>query len=127
MSRIRIAKETELSTTGAAVVVTDGTTKEQKYINGSDGQIVKMVAGEIVFAAEGGSEAVEHFSPTTGATSVTLSNTPIAGTLKMYRNGRLMKLTTDYTISGVTVTLVLATGASTGATYGEEISANYKY
>lgn len=45
-------------------------------------------------------------------TTFTLANTPIAGTLEVYQNGLLLRPTTEYTISGTTVTLI--TAPSTG-------------
>jgi hypothetical protein len=72
-------------------------------------------------------EVKESFSPLTSATTVTLSQTPIVATLDIYRNGDLQELTTDYTVSGVTVTFVVAFGASVGATYSEQIIAKYRY
>ena len=41
-------------------------------------------------------------------TSFTLANTPVAGSEELYRNGQLLTLTEDYTISGSTITLVTA-------------------
>lgn len=41
-------------------------------------------------------------------TSFTLANTPVSGTLKLYRGGARQKLTDDYTLSGVTITLLVA-------------------
>lgn len=36
----------------------------------------------------------------------TLANTPIVGSVKVYLNGIRMQVTTDYTISGTTITFV---------------------
>ena len=44
-----------------------------------------------------------------GSTTVfTLANTPVAGTVKVYLNGLRQKVTTDYTISGATITYLSA-------------------
>lgn len=56
-----------------------------------------------------------------GSTVVfTLNNTPITGTVVVYKNGSLQIVTTDYTISGVTITFVSAPSD------GDIITANYK-
>lgn len=49
----------------------------------------------------------------------TLSNTPIAGTLALYYNGQRLQLTTDYTLSGKIITMILAplTGSTIMADY----------
>jgi len=41
-------------------------------------------------------------------TSFTLANTPITGSVHLYKNGQLLSPTTDYTISGSTITMVIA-------------------
>lgn len=38
----------------------------------------------------------------------TLANTPTVGSVKVYNNGLRLKVTTDYTISGGTITFVVA-------------------
>ena len=38
----------------------------------------------------------------------TIANTPITGSVKVFLNGLRLKLTTDYTISGVTITMIVA-------------------
>lgn len=72
-------------------------------------------------------EQVDNFSPTTGATTVTASQTPLVAYLQVYRNGIIQDITDDYTVSGTTITFVTAFGSSTGATYGEKIKLIYKY
>lgn len=49
-------------------------------------------------------------SGTINGTNVTftLANTPTAGTVTLYKNGLILKLTTDYSISGSTITFVIA-------------------
>lgn len=51
------------------------------------------------------------------SSTVTLSNTPIAGTLVLARDGQILKLTDDYTRSGATITLVDAVGTNFMAMY----------
>lgn len=53
-------------------------------------------------------------------TSWTLDNEPEAGTLRVYANGQRLALTTDYTITGTTLTTVLSWSAGT-------ILADYEY
>lgn len=50
----------------------------------------------------------------------TLANTPIAGSVKLYQNGIRLKLTADYTISGLTITFV------TAPTTGDLLLADYR-
>lgn len=52
----------------------------------------------------------------------TLANTPVAGTLEVFINGLLLKPTTDYTLSGTTVTLTAAVSAPVT---GDWISSRY--
>lgn len=41
-------------------------------------------------------------------TAFTIANTPTAGSVKVYHNGIRLKLTEDYTFSGITITFVTA-------------------
>jgi len=41
-------------------------------------------------------------------TSFTLANTPVTGSVHLYKNGQLLTPTTDYSISGSTITMVVA-------------------
>lgn len=45
------------------------------------------------------------FSPTAGTTVLTLLQAPAASTFRLYRNGLLLRLTTDYVLASTTVTL----------------------
>jgi hypothetical protein len=72
-------------------------------------------------------EVKETFSPAAAATTVTASQTPIAGTLKVYRNGLLKILTDDYTLAGAVVTLTTAIGNSGGGSLSETVSLVYRY
>lgn len=60
--------------------------------------------------------------------TVTLTKTPTAGgVIKVYRNGDLQELGTDYTISGLDIMFVIPFGQSGGGTVGEIISVIYFY
>lgn len=61
---------------------------------------------------------VDRFTATAAQTVFTTSQTP-TGELMVWRNGLLQRLTTDYTVSGSTVTL------TTGATVGDAITLTY--
>jgi hypothetical protein len=50
----------------------------------------------------------------------TLANTPVAGSVKVYQNGIRLKVTTDYTISGTTITF------NTPPTTGDLIVVDYR-
>lgn len=88
---------------GVNYVAGSGITLSHSIVNGLD---------TITFTSTGGSSAnsvfneVVSFSGTTG----TLANTPIAGTVVLYRNGsrQFVGITNDYTISGTTITLINA-------------------
>lgn len=72
----------------------------------------------------------EQYDTSTGLTSgttVTATQTPIASTLRVYRNGLKKTLTTDYTLSGTTVTFTTAFGVSGGAAGGETVELDYRY
>jgi len=49
-----------------------------------------------------------------------LANTPLTGSVKVYQNGIRLKITTDYTISGTTITFV------TAPTTGDTILCDYR-
>lgn len=53
-------------------------------------------------------------------TNFTLANTPIAGSVKVFLNGLRMKPTTDYTVSGTTITFLIA------PTTGDTILCDYR-
>ena len=50
----------------------------------------------------------------------TLANTPTVGSVKVYQNGIRLKVTTDYTISGATITFI------TAPTTGDIILCDYR-
>ena len=54
-------------------------------------------------------------------TAFTLANTPVSGTLRVYQNGQRITLTTDYTLSGTTITFVTAPET------GDILRADYEY
>lgn len=72
-------------------------------------------------------EQKDTFTSLTSGTTVTASQTPIGATLDVYRNGLLKELTTEYTVSGTTITFSVPFGVSTGATGGETVILKYRY
>lgn len=56
-------------------------------------------------------------------TSFTLANTPVSGSLKVYLNGLRLKLTTDYSLSGTTLTMVIA---PTGGLHPDILLVDYR-
>lgn len=54
-------------------------------------------------------------------TSFTLANSPVAGTLVLYEGGRRLLLTTDFTLSGSTITMTYAPPD------GSYLRADYRY
>lgn len=85
-------------------------------VSGS-GLVWTIDAGVVTGAMLASSGFVDNETPSgtvnSSNTSFTLANTPITGTVKVYKNGLRQTLTTDYTISGTTITFV--TAPSTGA------------
>ena len=66
------------------------------------------------------STEIERFTATASQTAFTLSATPDdAATIRVFKNGLLLVLTTDYTVSGATVTL------TSGATTGDAVAVIY--
>ena len=73
-------------------------------------------------SAPGTAVYAENLSSQLPGSTLTLAHTPVAGTVRLYRGGaRQIASGTDYTISGVTITLV------TGAVVGEIIICDYNY
>ena len=67
-----------------------------------------------------------HDETPTGAvngsnTSFTLANSPVAGTLILYEGGKRLLLTTDFTLSGSTITTTYAPPS------GSYLRADYRY
>lgn len=72
----------------------------------------------------GGTETQETCSGVVNNSNVTftVSNTPSsAGSFKLYLSGRLIDNPGDYSISGTTITMVVAPN------FGQTLRANYKY
>lgn len=67
---------------------------------------------------------VDDETPTNSGddTNFTISKTPLAGSLKFYRNGSRQVLTTDYTLVGKIITLVVALQDPS-----EKLLADYRY
>jgi hypothetical protein len=71
-------------------------------------------------------ENVNVFSPSAAATTVTATATPIASTLRVYRNGLLQILTDQYALTGTVVTFVVPFGISGGGTLSETVTLLYR-
>lgn len=78
--------------------------------------------------ASGSASFVDHETPSGSIngsnTSFTLAFTPVAGTVRLYRDGQLLTYTGDYTISTATITMVAAplTGSVLLAFYQKSVS-----
>lgn len=68
----------------------------------------------------GGSTSVYNEAPSGSGTSWTLAHTPDANTLRLYANGQRLIPTTDYSLSGATITTVLSWNSGT-------LTADYNY
>jgi hypothetical protein len=58
-------------------------------------------------------------------TIFTIANTPVSSSVEVFKNGQRLTETTDYTISGVTITFVVA--PYTDTYYTDIIRVNYRY
>lgn len=70
-----------------------------KKLNGS--QLSTFVGGSAFVDGETPSGAIDDAND-----DFVLANTPIVGSVKVYLNGIRLQVTTDYTISGTTITFV---------------------
>lgn len=77
----------------------------------------------IPFTPSGANTSVFGEAPTDSGdqTNFTLANTPVAGTLRLYRGGAYQQATVDYTLSGGTITLTAVLQS------GEVLLADYEY
>lgn len=73
---------------------------------------IDSVTGRLLIDSSTGT-AVYNEAPSGSGTSWTLAHTPSTGTLMLYANGQRLTPTTDYTISGTTITTVLSWAAGT--------------
>lgn len=76
------------------------------------GGVNKKVDGSQLLTFVGSSSFVDGETPSglvdDNNTVFTLASTPVVGSVKVYLNGIRMKVTEDYTISGTTLTFVIA-------------------
>lgn len=56
---------------------------------------------------------VENEVPSGSGTSFTLANTPVSGSVKLYRNGLRQSTPGDYSITGASITLTSTIGSDT--------------
>lgn len=76
------------------------------------GGVNKKVNGSQLLTFVGSSAFVDGETPSglvnDSNTVFTLASTPVVGSVKVYHNGVRIKVTEDYTISGTTITFVIA-------------------
>lgn len=66
---------------------------------------IDSVTGRVLVDSSSASGTAVYSEVVSGSgTSWTLANTPNAGTLLLYANGQRLAVTTDYTLSGATIT-----------------------
>jgi hypothetical protein len=101
-----------------------GTTIEKiaRIINFTGATVTRSSTGEVTIAIGGGT-IVDDETPTNSGDDLnfTLAHTPIAGSLKLYRGGARQRVTEDYTLVGLTITL------NTALATGEILLADYRY
>lgn len=98
-------------------------------IIGTPGQIVTDVTAGQVQISLGYSEAKQNFLGLTSGNTVTLSSTPLAGSLiQVFRNGLLLieGVGNEFTVSGTTITFATSFGSSSGGAGGEDVVVFYK-
>lgn len=85
--------------------------------------IVTKSFAESLVAGSLGTEITEAVSGVVNGsnTAFTISQTPIAGSFKLFRNGSLLRLGTHYTRSGMNITMIVA------PVVGQDLDANYRY
>lgn len=82
-------------------------------VNASDMNAIKNTVNENAALMALLSSFVENEVPSGSGTDFTIANTPVAGSVKLYRNGIRQTITTDYTISGANITLTSTIGSDT--------------
>jgi len=122
---VKLAHYDGLPLTTKGDIVVRSATADSRLPVGTDGQAIIADStvplgvkwGSVASGGGSGSPATtqQSFSPSAGTTALTLSATPTTGTLRVYRNGLIQRLTTDYTLAGAVVTLTSASVA--GDTY----------
>ena len=84
--------------------------------------VTKSYADSLVAGAVG-TDIQEAVSGTVNGSNVnfTVSQTPIAGSFRLYRNGSLLRTPTHYSRTGVNITMVVA------PVVGQDLDATYRY
>lgn len=76
------------------------------------GGVNKKVDGSQLLTFVGSSAFVDGETPSglvnDSNTVFTIASTPVTGSVKVFKNGMRQKVTSDYTISGTTITFVVA-------------------
>lgn len=75
----------------------------------------------VPYTPAGATTKVWGETPTGSGTTFTLAHTPATGTLRVHRGGARQKVTTDYTLSGTTLTLLVTLDAA------EVLMVDYEY
>lgn len=99
---------------------------ETVTFTGLNGIDTSVAANTVTFTLA--AESSEIFDSLTSGTTVVLAATPVAGTLKVYRNGvrQYPGATYDFTLAGTTITFAEAFGISGGAAGGEQVLVEYR-
>ena len=95
------------------------------FKNGTGTTVVSSVNPQGVVTIQintsGGGTTINEESVTFSGVTGTLAHTPLTGTLKLYRGGARQQRGVDYTLSGATITLSIASVS------GETFLADYQY
>jgi hypothetical protein len=74
---------------------------------------IDSITGRLLVDSSSGTTSVYNEPVSGSATTWTLAHTPTTGSERIYANGQRLTPTTDYSISGATVTTVLSWSAGT--------------
>lgn len=80
--------------------------KNQQAVQGIPMGRLKRLEDAVSSGTGGGASFVDDEVVSGSGTAFTLASTPIAGSVKLYALGQRLKLTTDYSIAGTSITTV---------------------
>lgn len=76
--------------------------------------LIDSITGRLLVSSTGTSGTAVYNEVVSGSgTSWTLAHTPVSGTLLLYANGQRLTPTTDYSLSGATITTVTSWASGT--------------